>query len=327
MQVSANGSPEFCRLTERMIAAYGAPTGIEDCCRKAQMVNMETFKGIFEAWNDKLWNDATGVMLWMSNPCWPSLTWNTYDYYLEPTAAYFACKRANEPIHVQWNMVSGEVKVVNHTFNDLNGLAVNARIYNMDGKEHVAKSAPLDCPSNSVRKCFDLVEADSERSPAAAGKGLTEVYFIKLELKDRAGRLLSDNFYWQSKSPGVYRSLAAMDKVALTGTVSIAAKEDPRKIVVDLRNGTKGVALMTRLKLVDLSSGLLVASRPLHRQLFLLDGRGIQAGDGRPRLKQDPRRTGVDVGRGVERGAGRVGADPNPCQWKTVERIPSVSTE
>ena len=72
------------------LQAYGAPKGIEDFCRKAQMVNMEVFKAIYEAWNDRMWNDCTGVMIWMSNPAWPSLTWNTYDYYMEPTAAYFA---------------------------------------------------------------------------------------------------------------------------------------------------------------------------------------------------------------------------------------------
>ena len=35
---------QLCGLTEKAIAAYGEPTGIEDFCRKAQMVNMEIFK-------------------------------------------------------------------------------------------------------------------------------------------------------------------------------------------------------------------------------------------------------------------------------------------
>ena len=101
--INAGGCGLCSQPTEEAIAAYGAPTGIEDFCRKAQMVNMETFKAIYESCNDKMWNDCTGVMIWMSNPCWPSLAWNTYDYYLEPTAAYFGCKKACEPIHVQWN--------------------------------------------------------------------------------------------------------------------------------------------------------------------------------------------------------------------------------
>ncbi len=213
--VNAGPNANWCGLTEKAIAAYGAPTGIEDFCRKAQMVNMETFKAIFEAWNDKMWNDCTGVLIWMSNPCWPSLTWNTYDYYLEPTGAYFACKKACEPIHVQWNMASGEVKVINNIFKDLNGLSVNARVYNIDGSEYLKKSVPLHCPSNCLRKCFDLFEAE-QGANTAADKGLSNVYFIKLDLKDRAGRLLSDNFYWQSKSPGAHQDPSAMNKVEVT---------------------------------------------------------------------------------------------------------------
>jgi hypothetical protein len=248
---------------------------------------MEIFKAIYEAWNNKMWNDCTGVLIWMSNPCWPSLTWNTYDYYLEPTGAYFGCKKACEPIHVQWSMASDEVKVVNNTLKELRGLTVDARIYNMDGREYRKKSAALDCPSNCVRKCFDLLDAE-ERAKTAADKGLSNVYFIKLELKDRDGRLLSDNFYWQSKSEhqglsaanevkvtagviltdgsrwqsksrAAYQDLSAMAKVAVTGTVGKTQAGDACSVAVDIRNGNQGVALMTRLKLLDVTSGLLIA--------------------------------------------------------------------
>ena len=56
-----------------------------------------------------------GLLLWMSHPCWPSFLWQTYDYYLEPMAAYFACKNACEPLHIQWNRVTDVVDVVNYS--------------------------------------------------------------------------------------------------------------------------------------------------------------------------------------------------------------------
>jgi len=31
----------------------------------------------------------------MINNPWPSMNWHLFDYYLEPTAAYFAVKKAN----------------------------------------------------------------------------------------------------------------------------------------------------------------------------------------------------------------------------------------
>ncbi len=48
-------------------------------------------------------------------PCWPSFVWQTYDYYLEPTAAYFGCKKGSEPLHIQWNPVTENIEVVNYS--------------------------------------------------------------------------------------------------------------------------------------------------------------------------------------------------------------------
>jgi len=249
--------PYFCKLTEQEVAAYGAPTGIEDCCRKGQMVNMETFKSIFEAWNDKLWKDCSGVMLWMSNPVWPSLTWNTYDYYLEPTAVYFACRKACEPIHIQWNMVSGNVKVINNTFTDLSGAQVQAHIYQMDGKEYSQKLAVVNCHANAATNCFQLNDADSETTKSKGD--LSDAYFIKLDLKDATGKSLSDNFYWQSRTMGDYRALSGMHPVTLTGAVSLKREKDNCKLSIDLKNSRSGVALMVRIKVVDLLTDQLVA--------------------------------------------------------------------
>ena len=219
------------------------------------MVNMETFKAIYESCNDKMWNDCTGIMIWMSNPVWPSLAWNTYDYYLEPTAAYFACKKACEPIHVQWNCVTGAVRVINATLGDLHGLTVEASVWNIDGGERAKKSANVDCPANSEKLAFELAK-DATRQ---AGKDKPDVRFIKLVLKDRSGRVLSDNFYWQSEPDGQYESLAAMSKVGLEGKVANTQEGRLCKIAVDVHNPSKAIALMTRLKLVDEKTGLLVA--------------------------------------------------------------------
>ena len=147
-----------------------------------------------------MWNDCTGMMIWMSNPVWPCLTFNIYDFYLEPTGGYFGCKKACEPVHIQWNIRSGEVKAINNTFKALDGLTAEARIYQMDGREYFEKIGARELPCQRATKCFDLAEADSEKSRSK--DDLSKVYFIKLQLKDRDGRLLSDNFYWQSRSVG-----------------------------------------------------------------------------------------------------------------------------
>jgi hypothetical protein len=244
----------LCGATEKAVAAYGPAFGIEDFCCKAQMVNMEVFKSLFEAWNDKLWDNCTGVMIWMSNPVWPSLTCNTYDYYKEPTAAYFACKKACEPIHIQWSLASNDVKAVNCTLKDLKGLNAEAHVYNMDGSLFLKKSAPLDCPSNSAHHCFNLFEGADAQSPR-----LSDIHFIRLELKDAGGQPLSDNFYWRAKTLWKYEDLSKMERVKVKGTAKVMNDGDSYLVTVDVRNENQALALMTRLKLVDVATGLLVA--------------------------------------------------------------------
>ena len=63
-----------------------------------------------------------GLLIWMSHPSWPSFVWQTYDYYLEPTAGYFGAKKACEPLHIQWNPVTDNVEVVNYSAGDARGL-------------------------------------------------------------------------------------------------------------------------------------------------------------------------------------------------------------
>ena len=237
----------LCGATQKAIASYGAPTGIEDFCRKAQLVNTEVFKAVYEAWNDKMWNDCTGVMIWMSNPAWPSLTWNTYDYYKEPTAAYFACRKACEPIHIQWNVATNSVKAVNCTSNDLKGLSAEAVIYNLDGSVFQTKSAKLDCAANSVQECMTLFEGKDE--------SLSNIHFIKLALNS-SGKLLSSNFYWRSKAEWKYADLQNMKRAEVTCEVG-AVKDG--EFSVDVSNLTSGIALLIRFKLVDPATGLLLA--------------------------------------------------------------------
>lgn len=248
------GTGELSGPTQTAIAAYGAPSGIEDFCRKAQMVNMEVFKAIYEAWNDRMWNDCTGIMLWMSNPAWPSLSWNTYDYYMEPTAAYFACRKACEPVHIQWNIVTNNVKVVNCTLNDLKGLTAEAEVYNLDGSPFAKRAVPLDCPANSVHDCLQLF-ADDEAGKDGV-ESLSDIHFIKLALKGANGELLSSNFYWRGKTEWKYEQLNSMKEGRVTGTTGEFEKGH---VVVDLHNPTSGIILMTRLKLVDRATELLVA--------------------------------------------------------------------
>jgi hypothetical protein len=49
--------------------------------------------------NAKLWNDASGLMLWMSNPAHHSTVRQTYDYDLDVNGTYYGARKGREAIH------------------------------------------------------------------------------------------------------------------------------------------------------------------------------------------------------------------------------------
>jgi beta-galactosidase/beta-glucuronidase len=148
---------------------YGTPTNLEDFCKKAQMVNMENHKAMFESF---VANQSNGVLMWMSHPAWPSTVWQTYDYFLEQTAGYYGCKKACEPLHILWDANDNEVKVSNNTGKIIENIYAKAYIYNMDGTLQYAESLAISSISDEVIKCFVLKFSDS----------LSPVHFVKLDL-------------------------------------------------------------------------------------------------------------------------------------------------
>lgn len=137
---------------------YGESSGLEEFCEKAQLLNIEVMKGMYEAWNDKMWNDAAGLLIWMSHPAYPSFVWQTYDYYYDPTGAYWGAKKACEPLHIQWNASNNSIKVINTTAKDLKGATVKATIYDLNGKEIATygQTKRVDVTASNIAEAFTL---------------------------------------------------------------------------------------------------------------------------------------------------------------------------
>lgn len=136
------GNKNSKKYTDEVNARYGQTSDIEDFCKKAQLVNVETYKAIFESYNDGMFDECSGLLLWMSAPAWPSLIWEIYDYYLDCFGAYYGTKKATEMRHVQWNARTGSVKVINHLPETFIG-SVQAEVYNMDGTLKFTDKKPV----------------------------------------------------------------------------------------------------------------------------------------------------------------------------------------
>lgn len=233
--------PRVRIYTETMDCAYGKATSLDDFCRKAQMLNMEAPKAMMETWQSQR---GGGVLLWMSHPAWPSLICQTYDYFLEPTAAFFAIKKGSEPVHVFWNPVTNQVQVANNTLKNLKKVTVSAELFDLNGKKIYAKSQVASVLSNSASVLSEL------NLPAANG-----IQFLNLKLTGANGQLVSSNFYWRGRQSQRYRELNDLKEVRLTTVSKILKQNGKIKYQVTLTNSTSGIALMTRLSLVKSSDG------------------------------------------------------------------------
>jgi len=174
-------------FTDGLTRRYGAATSLDDYERKAQAMTYDGERAMFEAYGRNKYT-STGVIQWMLNNAWPSLIWHLYDYYLVPAGGYFGTKKAMEPVHVQYSYDDNSIVVVNSTYEALAGMKVSAKTFNIDAAEKASKEEALDVAADSSTKVFELPKAD----------GISKTYFLKLQLKDAAGKLVSENFYWLS---------------------------------------------------------------------------------------------------------------------------------
>lgn len=216
---------------------FGEASSLEDFSRKAQMLNYVGHRAMFEGLNARLWTPASGRLIWMSHPAWPSMEWQLYSSDYDTHAAYFGAKKACEPVHVQLNLDDHKVVVTNNTFAAIPGVRVAAEVYDLSGRRLARQSRELAAPANATTEAFTLGETTDTDRP---------LLFVSLRLVARDGRTLSDNFYWQARREEDHRLLNDLQKVTLTGSARLATAGGASRVEVVLRNPSKAVALMVK---------------------------------------------------------------------------------
>jgi len=173
-----------------MVKRYGAPVSMEEFCDKMQLMNAIGYQGIFEAAGHKL-NDIGGVMLWKLNAAFPSVVWQVYDWYLQPNAGYYFMQNACEPVHIQLNLSSHKVTLINRTYSAVNNITATVEVFDLDSKTIFKEEAYLSQPSSSVKETTSL---------AAVLEKSNGLVFVVLNLKDPEGKVISHNVYWLSNT-------------------------------------------------------------------------------------------------------------------------------
>jgi exo-1,4-beta-D-glucosaminidase len=239
---------------DAMTQRYGPADTLEQFTMKAQAMNYEGIRAMFEAYGQNKYK-STGVIQWMMNNGWPSTIWHLYDWYLRPGGGYFGAKKATEPLHAQYSPSDGSLWIVNSTYANAPGLKLTAQTLALDGTQKLQKQFSADLKADSSTRVSNALAVDGDGA-----------YFLSLRLTDKAGKLVSSNFYWLSNKPETldwdkstwyftpstsyadFKALDSMPKVKLQYSSTSMRKGDKIHTSVKIKNPSKNVAFLIRLK-------------------------------------------------------------------------------
>ncbi len=230
------------RLYQDLLAQrYGVSANLAEFARKSQLACYESYRAMYEGRFAKLFKPATGVLTWMSNPSQPSFVWQYYSYDLEPLASLYGTQKACEPVHVMMNQANFNLMVVNNTPAALAGLTARVRVFSLDGTLKSDRTVPVTAPASAVTDAGAIVFPTD----------LSPVHFVKLELKNEAGRTVSDNFYWRAL-PANAADYTSLDKIAPAALDANIVRHDADGhclLDVTLANHGSSIAVMAHLQL------------------------------------------------------------------------------
>jgi Exo-beta-D-glucosaminidase Ig-fold domain len=249
---------------ETLARRYGEGTSLADFERKAQLMNYETYRAVFEGLQAHMWTKNSGRLLWMTHPAWPSNHWQIYTHDYDTHASYYGVKKATEPVHVQMNLPDYTVTVVNSTREQVERLKLTAEVFGLDGRNLLTSLHVVDPLPNNITKL-----------PPINIKALVEEHgmvIVALRLRDLKGKLVSDNTYWQGKDDASHQLLNAMPQQRLRINAAASTVGDERVVAVILENTGKVAALATKLTLVDHMGTRILPARYTDNYLAVLPG-------------------------------------------------------
>ncbi|HEY5369952.1 MAG TPA: sugar-binding domain-containing protein [Hanamia sp.] len=251
---------QFHNLTaynNAMNERLGHASDLTDYLRKAQYLNYEGMRAMFEAFEANRFL-ATGIIQWMYNASWPKLWWQLYDFYLMPTGAMYGARDANEPLHISYNYGNVGVDVMNNTAQKSDELSAKITVYDFDMNKILQDTVQVhNLNSQEVRHIFKLPPE----------LNVSKTWFLDLRLLDNHDNRISNNFYvlstqgdsldekkstWYITPQSQYADLTMLQdlpKVKLTTSETRSVSGDSTIINEKVKNTTSHLAFMVYLDL------------------------------------------------------------------------------
>lgn len=275
------GRNEFqtlARYNTAMNERFGKPGSLEEYCKKAQLLNYESIRPMFEAFQVNRYH-ATGIIQWMLNSSWPKLIWQLYGFDLLPNAALYGTKKALEPLQAIYDYGKHEIVVSNSSWGNYNDLMVSIRVLNLDMKELLIKNIPLEIGEDESKVIFEMPDII---------EGLDPTYFLDLRIVSSLKDTLAINQYlltqtihefdWgktyfvhtPTKKHQNLKQINLLPALQLKSRLSSTINNDKTNIIIELENPSINLALSVELMLLEDKTGHFVAPVYLDDNYFSL---------------------------------------------------------
>lgn len=251
---SASAMNNLNVLTQNITLRYGKINDLTDFLRKADLLNYEGTRAMFEAFRVNI-PRTTGIVQWMLNSAWPSLYWQLYDYYKIPTSAYYSVKKANNNQQLIYDYGKRTIFAVNEG-SKVKQLKAKMLGYDLNGKLLFQEERKIVAPPYEVTEAFKV--------PA-----IKDNTFLMLQLWNEQNEFLTDNFYclapaedtydWENSSwydtprtkSADFSKLTSMPQADCKVDVQIRKDGDKELVEVKLENSFSALAFFIRLSLKD----------------------------------------------------------------------------
>jgi exo-1,4-beta-D-glucosaminidase len=249
------------RFKNALNERYGEPKSLEEFDIKAQAMNYELMRPMFEAFRANK-NRATGVIQWMLNAAWPKMYWQLYDHYLMPNGAFYGTRKACQPLNLIYNYGDKHIYLTNEYLYAVKNLNVRIRVYNVhsellfDEERHVTAERDSSAPILKIPQLKNLTKTfflDNRLTDAQGKEISTNLYWLstKSDVLDYEAKIGDFGFYTPSKEYADLTQLNTLSKVELNIQHRFEQSGKDYKVGVELENPGDNIAFFIDLKIVN----------------------------------------------------------------------------
>ncbi len=244
------GNGDVHTFMQHLDMQFGASNNLPDFERKNQMFNYTLHRAIFEGFNAHLWAPNAGRIIWMTQPAWPSNMWQMFSSDYDTQASFYGVMHASEPQHVQLDLSTYDVAVINTTTAALNGAKVEAAVYSLDNKQLFSRAVPVTVAEDASANVLVLPLAAMFAQP-----DFDAPVFVRLNLLGAGGKPISSNFYWLAGREEDMRKLNTLPQAKIGSRVTMSSEGEEKVVTATLTNQGAQAALELKLTLEEAQGG------------------------------------------------------------------------